>query len=103
NRAALPQPNFRQRPLALGAGLSAATVDMQLLLEVAGAAVTADEIPQCGTALGDGVGQYPLDLARQRLVTGPADAAAGPIGADARQKQRLVGIDITDSHHDALV
>lgn len=88
---------------AAGAGLAGAAIDIQLLGKVAGFAVAINEIPQGGTALLDGTGQYLLDRLGQCLVALQADLACGAGGADTGHKQRFAGVDVTHTNHDAGV
>src|ERR1041384_3131597 len=52
-----------------------ATVDVQLLLEIAGFAIRVDEIAQRGAAALDGVGEDGLDRVGQRRVSLARNAA----------------------------
>lgn len=72
-------------------------VDGESLLEVAGLARLVDEVPECGSTLGDGFAQHRADRLRQPLVALPADTARSAPGVDAGTEQGLVGIDIPDA------
>ena len=99
NRAALAEPDFQQRCLAVQAGLARAPVNQEFLCEVTGLAIAADEIAQCGAAALDGAPQNLFDVLHEALALISRERLPCSLRVDARQKQRLVGVDIPDPDH----
>src|SRR5690554_2703093 len=100
---ALAELHFLQGAAALLAELARAPVDEQLLLEIAGLAVAADEVAQGGAAALDGDRQDALDLRGQALVARPGNRAGGLARIDAGGEQRLAGVDVADADHHRVV
>src|SRR5687768_537577 len=75
DRGALADAGLLERPAAARAGLAAAAIGRQLLLEIARRAVRADEVAQGGAAALDGVGQDVLDRGCERGVALARDLA----------------------------
>src|SRR3990167_7333417 len=99
----LTQLDLAQGAAADLAELAATAVDEQLLLKVAGLAVTTDEIAQGGAAALDGVGEDALDLIRQPHIALPRDRTRLAPRIDASGEQGLGRIDIADpDHHPAV-
>lgn len=103
NRAALPQSHFLQRGVAARTALAAATIDQQLLGEIAGLAVTADKVAQGGTAALDGLPQHLFDLSYQPLTFLRCQGQTGAQRVNARAEQGLIGVDIADAHNEMVV
>src|SRR5690606_28000360 len=59
HRGALAEAHFPEGLTAAQAGLPAAAIDMEGLAEIPRLAIPADKVPQRGTPLGNGAGQYP--------------------------------------------
>src|SRR5690348_8632113 len=80
-----------------------AAVDRELLFEIAGRAVRADEVAQGRPAAADRVGEDALHFRRETRVALARDAACRASGMDARREQRLARVDVADADDDALV
>src|SRR5690606_17293745 len=84
---ALADGGLLERAGAGRAGLAAATVDRQLLDEIAGIAVRADEVAQGGAALADRGLQHATDLHHQSLVALAGDLPGRTQWRDPGRKQ----------------
>jgi len=80
-----------------------AVIDVERLLEIAGAARLVDEIPQRRAALLQRRGQHRLDGGRETAIAIQRNPSGGALRSDARPKQRLAGVDVADAHHDMAV
>src|SRR5690554_1051786 len=101
--AALAKAYLGQAGSTLKAGLSGPAINKQLLLEIARLAITADKIPQSGTALLNGAGQHFFDFLHQCGVTLLADAARLAARINAGSKECFTGVDIANSHHHVVI
>ena len=103
NRAALTEADFYQWCLAVQAGLVRAPVNQELLREVTGLAIAADKIAQCRATALNGAPQNLFDVLHEALALLSREGLPLPLWVDACQKQRFVGVDIADSHHQMAV
>lgn len=85
------------RRAAYVAGLAAAAVHIEGLLEITGAAFGADKVAQGGAALLDGLLQQAFDVGDEVLRVVLTQAVAGAAWVDAGKKQGFVGVDIADA------
>src|SRR5690606_21985302 len=99
----LAQAGFTQGRTTVFTELTAATVDEQLLLEVARFAIPTDEVAQRSAAALDGTGQDAPDLFGQFQIARPRYRAGGATRVDPSGEQRLAGVDIAHSHHDRVI
>src|SRR5690606_31111130 len=101
--AALTQAAFGQCRATQLAQLPGAAVYEQLLLEIPGFAITADEVTQGGAATVYGPRQYLSDLLGQRQIARPADPSCLAPGIDTGGEQRLGCIDVADPDDHGVV
>ncbi len=85
------------------AGLAGASVDAELVLEVAARATCLAEVIDGGAARGDGGAQDGADDRDQGHEGGAWDAAGGSLRTQCGAEQGLLGIDVADPHHRRLV
>ena len=76
-----------QRCATGATGLPASAINAELLREITRRSVSADKISQRGASQLNSLTEYSLNRGRKHVVTCLCNAACGPRGVNARQKQ----------------
>jgi len=99
----LTDPRSFDGGAADSARLTGTAIDFELQAEIAWATFFVAEIVQgCATG-GNGFFQDLADVRDQRTIAGQADVAGRQGWMNAGSEQRLVGVDVADSHHNPVV